>query len=305
MTVILPRTAWTSTAPGFPRFAGRRIRPADVRFCALHYPGAGNVRYGGRSKAATAALIRGWRNYHVNGRGWADIGYPLAADQDGRLWMAAGITHAAAHSASPGYTMANNQGMAILGILGNNERPTDAMVRAMNDGIAWLRRTYPNMKQVLGHQQVRGASTACPGQPLMKLIRAGQFTGAGSAKPRPPARKGNPYRPSTDKVFGPVTAGAWQWDLVAAGFDAHSVDRSFGRYSILSTQRFLTARGYRNHAHDALSWRGSTIGSHPSTTTDWQRYLTDLGFKNHAHDGDFGPWTIYDTQLALRAGKVK
>lgn len=194
----LPRSAWTDTEPGFPNWPERKINPNDVWGNVLHYPAAGNRSFAGLSKKEIARWLNIWRDYHVNTRGWADIGYPVAVDQEGREWWAAGDEYAAAHSATKTFGNANQQLMAILLILGDNEKPSDAMVAAVNRRLAAWRKKFPNMRFILGHQEVPGASTRCPGPEAMRLLNSGSF---GLERPGPYA---------VSPVVGRVTS-EWGW----------------------------------------------------------------------------------------------
>lgn len=178
---VYPRSAWTSTAPGFPRYSGRKITPSQVTHLRLHYPGDGNHTRAHYTRAQSEQALRNYRSFHVNTRRWADIGYPLAVDQSGRAWVAAGTTHAAAHSATGARPNENWHSLAILLIIGNNERPSAAMIATVNaiwagllDGSLGLGR-FPNMRTVTAHNDVPGASTRCAGPQVDALLRQGAF----------------------------------------------------------------------------------------------------------------------------------
>ena len=128
MTTIQPRSVWTSTKEGFSHV----LLPGDVIGAVIHYPGDGNVTYAGRGVAHEKGRLRAYRNYHVGSRGWADIGYNLAIGQSGTAYWAAGKKKAA-HCASRANPLANAKYFGILLILGDNERPSDAMIATLNE----------------------------------------------------------------------------------------------------------------------------------------------------------------------------
>lgn len=173
-----PRSSWTTTSPGFTRYSSRRFNKRAVRGVVLHYPGDGNIIRGVLSQAQEAGLYRAYRNWHVGNNGWADIGYNIGIGQSGRVTSLAGLTHAAAHSASNAYPRANHEWVGILLLLGNNEAPSAAMIRSINDVLRDLRgvQGFSGMSQCVGHQQVYGASTACPGSRVMAHVRGGSFS---------------------------------------------------------------------------------------------------------------------------------
>lgn len=195
MTALLERSTWTDEPKGFPNWPERLINPNDVWGNVLHYPAAGNRNFAGLSEEEIARWLNIWRDYHTKTRGWADIGYPVAVDQEGRRWDAAGDEYAAAHSATPSFGDANSQLMAILLILGDNEKPSKKMIAAVNEQIAEWRVKFPNMRLILGHQEVPGAATRCPGPEAMRLLNAEAF---GLERPGPYA---------VSPVEGRVTSG--------------------------------------------------------------------------------------------------
>lgn len=285
MTTIMPRSAWTSTGRGFARYGNRKLVPSRIAWLAVHYPGAGNFVAANDSRGQTAARLRGYRDFHVRTRGWADIGYCDAVDQQGRIWNLAGVTHAAAHSASARYPNANYEGLGLLAILGNNEKPTIKMRRAIRAYRKMRRKTFRRMTPVYGHQQMKGASTACPGKAMMALIRAGDFVkNAVLPKPAPSKPKSNPFKVAADKDWGPVMSGSFQWALANAGFTGHSIDKKFGRYSVLSMQKWLRAKGYKTFALDALTFESAYVSDHHVLVTALQEWLNKQGkkYRNHA-----------------------
>lgn len=173
------RSAWTNAEKGFAKHSNRRLKKNDVIFAACHYPASGRDL----GDLDTATLLQGYWRYHVNTRGWADIGYCWGVDQDGIIWELAGDDYAAAHSASDGYKNANYEGIGILLLLGNNEEPSAKMIASLNHLLQYLRAKYPNMKKLYGHRQVTGAQTACPGDKVIALIAKGiiSFNGSTSA----------------------------------------------------------------------------------------------------------------------------
>ncbi len=189
---VFPRSEWTSTNPGFPRYSGRKINPLAVTHFRLHYPGDGNHERRHYNKGQSEQALRNYRDFHIRKRGWADIGYPLAADQSGRAWVAAGTSHAAAHSATSLRKNENWHSLAMLLMIGNNEPLTDALVETINgvwagliDGSLGLGK-FPNMLTITAHNDVPGASTRCAGPQVDRLLAQGAFRpSAVSASPAP------------------------------------------------------------------------------------------------------------------------
>jgi hypothetical protein len=173
MTTYKSRSAWTSTAA-----RGSTLTGSVLTGVAVHWPGTQMARFGVESESKVAERLRGWRSFHVTGRGWADIGYNFAIDQAGRVWQLRTTNWAGnrvgAHSASTANPSANRQRVGVLLILGASEAPTLAMIAAFQD---WRTRHFlkgwPGRNDLRGHGQVPGASTSCPGPRVRALISDG------------------------------------------------------------------------------------------------------------------------------------
>jgi hypothetical protein len=140
----------------------------------------------GMTRAQVAERLRGWRSYHVNTRGWSDIGYQVAIDGAGRVWDLRGIGRVPAASASESNPDANLEWGACLFVVGNSESPTPAAIAAFQHWRfhRWLVK-WPGKTAVRGHGQVPGASTACPGSRLRELIANGTLLRAPGTAPAP------------------------------------------------------------------------------------------------------------------------
>ncbi|SDT69538.1 peptidoglycan recognition family protein [Jiangella sp. DSM 45060] len=178
-TTYKARGVWTPTAA-----KGDPLPAADVDEIDVHYPASGNVRLQGLSEAQVASRLRGWRDYHVNQRGWVDIGYNMAVDGAGRIWTLRGLDRVGAHAASDSNPSQNRHSIGVLFVIGDDEEPTTACINAFRQLRADILKRSPRATRLRGHQQVNGASTECPGDPLMDLISAGVL--AGSPRPTDP-----------------------------------------------------------------------------------------------------------------------
>lgn len=164
-TTYMPRSAWTSTARG-----GAQLTGTKLVGLACHWPGSTTDAYGVESAATVAGRLRAWRQFHVEDRGWSDIGYNFAIDQAGRVWDLRGSARVGAHCASPSNPDANHEFVGVLCIVGDREQPTSAMAVALWDfrRDVFLRR-WPGRGDIRGHREVPGAQTACPGNPVIEL----------------------------------------------------------------------------------------------------------------------------------------
>ncbi len=196
MTAFIPRAGWTSTKPS----SNGRYR--DVLGIAVHYPADGNVTNADLTQSQVAAKLRGYRHYHVHGRGWGDIGYNFAVDQAGRVWELRGMDNVGAHCASRSNPDANTRYVGVLFVIGNTEQPTAAAVEAFKDLRTQVLARFPSAVRVVGHGQVPGAQTSCPGQPLLALVADGTLTGQ-----RPVPVTTAPVRPSPTSTI--AVDGKW------------------------------------------------------------------------------------------------
>lgn len=172
MTVTyLPRSAWGARQSKGPT----TLSAGKLKGIAIHWPGMGARKLSSRGEVASA--LRGWQNYHMDpepkGRGWSDIAYQIAVDQEGRAWVLRGLT---TRSAANGDELVNLQYGAILLVLGTNEVPTLAMVATVRGVISDFRRHYPKATAIVPHSAVRPDPTDCPGDKARRAIASGLFT---------------------------------------------------------------------------------------------------------------------------------
>ena len=128
------------------------------------------------SAAEVPSILRAIYAYHVQGRGWSDIGYNFLVDRFGRVWEGrwGGIGRPVIGAHTLGY---NEEAFAVSAI-GNFEsvRPSRAMLAAYARVLAWklsLHGVEPGARvridgdgfaAINGHRDA--ASTACPGRYL-------------------------------------------------------------------------------------------------------------------------------------------
>lgn len=113
----------------------------------------------GRSTAEKVAEIRRW---HVEERGWSDIGYAYVIDVDGTVAEGRPVEKVGAHVAGHN---ANSIGICLIGGKGGtatdkfSDHFTPAQEKALIDVVADLKRRFGDLK-VTGHNQY--AAKACP-----------------------------------------------------------------------------------------------------------------------------------------------
>jgi len=164
---FLGRDAWTTHGPAKPL-----TELTDPTGVAVHWPGAtGQI---GQSRESIASRLEGYRAFHVNTRGWNDIAYQMAIDNAGRVWKLRGE---AFMSAANGDQDVNRAWGAVLLMLDQDDRPSDAMVEAFQTWrtTRWLIR-FPRASKIAPHSAVRpSGDTDCPGDAARALIRSGRL----------------------------------------------------------------------------------------------------------------------------------
>lgn len=152
------------------------LSPVRVEGVALHWPAMSKPL---RGFDEVSAALRGWQDYHMDGHGWSDIAYQEAFDQDGNVYSLRGLT---TQSGANGNQDVNERYGAFLLIVGPGEKPSGAMVRAVQDRVEAFRARFPQGKKIVGHGDIRPDGTACPGPAVNALIRKGVF------EPKDPTR---------------------------------------------------------------------------------------------------------------------
>ena len=116
------------------------------------------------STRTTAQKVAEVRRWHVQDRGWSDIGYHFLIDRSGTVVAGRPLQNVGAH------TQGHNTGTIGISLFGGHgSSATDAFAenytpeqdKALRDLIAHLRTNYPSITKVSGHNQY--AAKACPG----------------------------------------------------------------------------------------------------------------------------------------------
>ena len=171
---------------GEPSYADR------VNAVVVHHTAQGNAY----AQADVPRLIRADYAYHVQARGWSDLGYNLVVDRFGGIWegRAGGLGRPTIGSHAQGFNT-GTVGVALLGDM-TTGAPTAAVIRAMAKVGAYAAATwrfdpqstatltsrgsprYPSgqkvrLPRVFGHQDT--GQTSCPGalQDRLADIRSG------------------------------------------------------------------------------------------------------------------------------------
>lgn len=143
-----------------------------------------------------ARMVRGIQRYHMDSRGWCDVGYHFLIGIDGSIYEGRPLHLLGAHV---GGQNTGNIGISYVGCFNSSGcgsmgpiAPTSAMVNAGGRLVGELSRIYGitlDRTKVKGHREHSGQSTSCPGDRLLPRIPdllSVARAGGGSPPPPPP-----------------------------------------------------------------------------------------------------------------------
>lgn len=159
-TGVMSRSQWTSKGVARPN----DVNPiGSIKRITIHHDGMPPTNL--NSTNAVRARLEQVRASHVNGRGWADIGYHYAIDPSGRVWEARSVRYQGAHVKDQNE---NNLGILVLGNF-DQQSPTSAATTALDRFVAnQMTRYGVPMSRVRTHQEL--APTECPGRSLQRYF---------------------------------------------------------------------------------------------------------------------------------------
>ena len=159
-SLVIPRKQWKARDPdkecGYPHNPYRMsihhtYRPADD---------GGNP----------ARRMRQMQAYHIDNRGWCDIGYHFVVSQSGKIYQ--GRSTEKRTGAHVGGENDGNIGISLIGDYQNNPVIT-SQLRVASKIVRWVHRTYQiplDRQRVKGHREWPGQSTSCPGDNLLPKL---------------------------------------------------------------------------------------------------------------------------------------
>lgn len=145
--------------------------------------------------------LRQIQSFHMDSRGYCDIGYNYMMTRDGRVWTGRGATTLGAHAANAN---TGNVGICFVGTY-TTDQPTAQQVCAGAGYLAWLNNTYNiplNRTAMRGHREY--GQTACPGDALF-------------------ARLDEMVTLAANGCGGPPPAPAWRAEFLGQSFPAAHV----------------------------------------------------------------------------------
>lgn len=164
-----------------------------------------------------ARQMRGIQSFHMNTRGWCDVGYHFLIGSDGKVYEGRPLNLLGAHV---GNNNSGNIGISFIGCFHSSgcsglgpTRPSDAMVRASGRLLGTLSRLYGvslSSTTVKGHRDHPGQTTSCPGDNLRPRIaemitigRSSTLSGGSTPPPStPPPSSGGSCTHSYGGTYG-------------------------------------------------------------------------------------------------------
>jgi hypothetical protein len=155
------RSAWGARKPSGPL---TYVDPYNRTEFFVHYDGGDAVNV--KDHAGCLARVKQDQAFHMDGRGWSDVGYNGLVCQHGRAIEGRGLDYVGAHC--PDH---NTSGYGFQFMVGGSQQPTDAakarMRRLYDDACSHSKRTLAKR----GHRD--GFATECPGDQIYAWIKAG------------------------------------------------------------------------------------------------------------------------------------
>lgn len=170
---IVTRAEWGARPP-----AGtiKTVAPAARDEYFQHWNG-GATRIANHDRCP--GVVRQIQGYHIDGRGWVDIGYNLLVCPHGTVYEGRGIDAVGAHCVDH-----NRSGYGVQAMIGEGEHPTPAMLTTLAAVRAMLISRSGHTLALRGHRD--GMSTTCPGDELYAWVHAGMTPPTPTTTPEEP-----------------------------------------------------------------------------------------------------------------------
>jgi hypothetical protein len=156
---IQTRKSWNARRPR----DTTRQNDSQIKELFLHYPASPHDLGHIDRDQEQDAYMRQIQDFHMDVRGWSDFAYNFAVFQDGRVYRGRG------RNVVPAAQFGHNTGtIAVLCVVGNDEKPTQRMVEALRDLKNLMDRRVGRDLWVRAHGDV--FATSCPGPHLRAIV---------------------------------------------------------------------------------------------------------------------------------------
>ncbi len=154
------------------------------------------------SSGGYASRIRSIQSYHMDVRGWCDIGYHFLVTEDGRVWegrpvdkMGANVAHH--NTGTIGLSWVGCFDSKACGGISSSNVPSDAALQAAGHVMHALEQKFgitSDSDTIKGHRDFAGASTECPGNELEARLPELRSLASGQDPQPAPTPAGDPGR---------------------------------------------------------------------------------------------------------------
>ena len=172
--LVIPRAEWGARNPG--NVCNEMEQPYRV---SIHHT-ASPENDGGDA----AIRMRQMQAFHIDNRGWCDIGYHFVVSQAGQVYQ--GRSDERRPGAHVGGENSGNVGICFIGNF-QEQQVGDVQFAAGTRILDWVVRTYDINTQdnsIRGHQNWPGQNTDCPGDNLLRRLPE-LIAGVGGPTPNP------------------------------------------------------------------------------------------------------------------------
>ncbi|MEV7011532.1 N-acetylmuramoyl-L-alanine amidase [Streptosporangium sp. NPDC051022] len=179
MAQVISRAGWGAKPPS------RRLdRVTQTRGVKVHYTGGHVPPSIVDDHRRCIELVLSIQRMHMAGgreQPYSDIGYNMVACPHRRIFIGRGPGVIPAAN-GPGLNTSHYAVLALVGSSGFTQ-PTDELLHAVLDAVAYLRQHGGAGTEIKGHRD--GYATDCPGGPLYAWVKAGAPRPAETKKPTP------------------------------------------------------------------------------------------------------------------------
>lgn len=156
---IVSRSEWKARE----RLKFQILSVTPTPYVVVHH---GGIRKYCRDQETCSAIVRSYQNFHMDDRGWWDIGYNFLIGEDGNAYEGRGWDYVGAHA--PGYNT-QSIGICILGDF-SDFLPNSAALNTLDALIACgiSLGKISDKYNVIGHRQTR--NTECPGESFYEYV---------------------------------------------------------------------------------------------------------------------------------------
>ncbi|MCP5023910.1 MAG: N-acetylmuramoyl-L-alanine amidase [bacterium] len=166
---VMPRSRWGSR-----KAKHYNLTKAEDpwRYITIHHSALEESVSTVSTQSGAKTALRKMQKYHMDSRGWGDLGYHFLIDSRGQVYEGRSMHWQGAHAGRDNHNRNNNVGNIGICLIGNFDkiRPTAASLRSLKKLVLNLRQQHriPS-NRIRGHMDWK--QTECPGEYLLPFVR--------------------------------------------------------------------------------------------------------------------------------------